>query len=571
MKILGVGCPFEHDPAAALVVDGQIVAAVEEERFSRNKHAVHELPTQAMRYCLEVGGIEASDIDVIAFPWSKVAYDRHKWAYLKRVWKTKPANAYKSVLKTADRARRRRKKLRQALESIGIERGQVEVVEVEHHLAHASSAFHLSGWDQAAILTIDGKGEFTATMVAEGNGKDITILKEIINPDSLGLFYATVTEYLGFRAHNGEYKVMGMSAYGDPSKVDVSPCITIGDASYRTHEKYVWPTRRRRYKNHRFPEELVELWGPMREGEGLSEPYIHVAAAAQKALEDAVLHLVDTELKQVLERNDGRLCLAGGCALNVRLNRKLLEHPAVRALYVQAASNDAGTALGAATWVARQRGVETPEMTHPYYGPEYSPAEIQAALEKFKIPGEELSEEACIAKAAELLSQGQVVAWFQGRMEHGPRALGNRSILGHPAFEGTSDRINGMIKFREKWRPFCPSLLAERSEEIFGTAHPSPFMNLSFTVTDAWREKIPEAVHVDGSARPQTVTRAQNPKFYALIEAFEQKTGLPVLINTSLNRRGEPMCCSPADALETFYGSGLEHMFLGNTYVSKAH
>jgi carbamoyltransferase len=490
---------------------------------------------------------------------------------MRRTWKSKPSNAYKSILKSADRAKRYRKKLRRMLEAGGIDANRVETVEVEHHLSHASSAYHLSGWDGAAIMTIDGKGEFTATMLAEGQGAEIEILREILNPDSLGLFYATLTEYLGFQANNGEFKVMGMSAYGDPGKVDVSPCVTFGDGSYRVNETYVWPVRSRRFHGKRFPPEMVALWGPMREGDGLAEPYTHIAAATQKALEDTVLHLIDAHLLPVLERHGGRLCLAGGCALNVRMNRKLLEHPAVNELYVQAASNDAGTALGAATFAARQKGIALPKMTHPYYGPEYDAAAVKAALERYKIVGDELSEEACIELAADLLAAGQVVAWHQGRMEHGPRALGNRSILGNPAHPGTADAINEKIKFRETWRPFCPSLLAERSEEIFGTPHPSPFMNLSFTVTEEWRKKIPEAVHVDGSARPQTVTREQNPKFYRLIQAFEERTGLPVLINTSLNRRGEPMCCSPDDTLACFYGSGLEHLFLGNVYVSKAN
>lgn len=568
MKILGIGSPFAHDASAALIVDGKLVAAAEEERFSRNKHAWNELAIRCTRYCLEVGGVAPGEIDVVAYPWSDVSHKKHRFAYAKRAFATMPGRAWKQFRDTE--ITKRAKRIRSTLSEVGIPKA-TPVEWIDHHLAHAASAFYVSGFPSAAILTLDGAGEFTSTLIAEGNGREITPLREILKPDSLGFFYTTMTEYLGFKRGNGEYKMMGMSAYGDPSKVDMTPVIRWTGDGFRCNDEYVWARRRLRHRPDKYySQKMVDLWGPAREGEGLSEPYIHIAAAAQKALEDIVLQLIDTQLADVLKRHEGRLCLAGGCALNVRMNRKILESPHVNQIYVQPASGDSGTPLGAALESAVRHGDAVGPMTHPYLGPEYTDEQIESALDALRIPFEKLpDDDALIAKASDLLAAGEVVSWFQGRMEFGPRALGNRSILGHPAHPGTSDEINARIKFREKWRPFCPSLLAEATEEVFGITHPSPFMNLSYMVNEDWRSKIPEAVHVDGSARPQTVTAEQNPLFHKLISAFKERTGLPVLINTSLNRRGEPMVCSPEDAIAMLYGSGLEHLFMGRYYVTK--
>jgi carbamoyltransferase len=358
-----------------------------------------------------------------------------------------------------------------------------------------------------------------------------------------------------------------MSAFGDPSKHDLSQLIQIENGSYRINEQLIWVGRSRRYRGLHFPQKLVQDWGPVREGDELSEPYIHVAAAIQKALEDVALSFVDGPLAPVLERNGGRLCIAGGCALNVRMNRKLIEHPNVSALWVQPAAHDSGTSVGAAALIASRMGDRVQPMTHPYLGPEYDDEQIGEALDRFSIPSERPAD--IIESTADLLADGHVVAWFQGRMEYGPRALGNRSILGHPGVPGMSDEINGRIKFREKWRPFCPSIKKEFGPEILGTDHDSPYMTFSFTVTPKWRERIAQAVHIDETCRPQLVTEALNPRFYKLLSKFEKRTGLPVLLNTSLNRRGEPMVCSPADAIAMFYGSGLDYLVLGDRLVRK--
>ncbi len=569
MIILGLGCAFEHDPAAALLIDGKLVAAAEEERFSRNKHAIDELPTQSIKFVLEEAGIGPEDVQVVAYPWSYEAYTEKRWDYVKRTLRSKPSHAYKALIKSRDRRKRALGKAERALRSAGIDPQKVEFVCVEHHLAHASSSYHFSGYRDAAIMSIDGKGEFVATLIAHGVDGKIEKLHEILEPDSLGLFYATVTDYLGFQHHNGEYKVMGMSAYGDATKIPVEPLLQKTADGYRVNDDLVWVKKALRHKGHRYAKELIDLWGPAREGEGLSEPYIHIAAAAQVALEDAVLAMIDTHLADILRNNGGHLCLAGGCALNVRMNRRILNHPLVQHLYVPPAAGDSGTSVGAAAWLAQQRGETIEPMVHAYYGPSYDDAAIEAALAKFRIPFVKEDDEACLERATQLLADGQIISWMQGPMEFGPRALGNRSILGNPCVPGTSDEINQRIKFREKWRPFCPSMLAEDAQAILGSAHPSRFMTLSFTMSEEWKAKIPEVVHVDGSCRPQTVSQETNPRFYELLSRFKARTGVPVLINTSLNRRGEPMVCSPEDALNMLFGSGLEHLFIGNYYITK--
>jgi len=564
MNILGIGISW-HDPSAAILVDGKVVAAVEEERFLRKKHASNEVPVNAVRYCLETAGLGPDDIDLVAFPWSLAAFKTHAWTNVRRNFRRNPSKALRYLYRGAHQFEVMDRGLKDCLRRCGFDAG-TEIEYVEHHLAHASSAYHLSGHEDAAILTVDGVGEFTTCLMAEGRGGQIRKIHEIIKPDSLGLYYSTMTDYLGFSPNDGEFKVMGMSAYGDPSKADLSFMIQKTDDGFRTSDDFVWVSKGRGYQRHRYPEELVRRLGPPRTGDALSEPYVHIAARTQRDLEEQVLHLIERWLGPVLHQHR-TLCFAGGCALNVRLNRKILAHPLVDRLWVQPAAHDAGIALGAATFAAARRGETVQPMTHAYLGPSYGDREIQAALEKLRIPSTRHDD--IEQTTAELLAQGEIVGWFQGRMEYGPRALGNRSILGHPAHPGMSDEINARIKFREKWRPFCPSILEEKASEILGHDHPSPYMTFSFEVAREWRERIPEAVHVDGTARPQIVTRELNPRFHRLLTEFEKRTGLPVLINTSLNRRGEPMICSPEDALDMFFGSGLEILVLGNHLVSK--
>lgn len=567
MIILGIG-NLHHDPAACLLVDGKLIAAAEEERFSRNKHAFGEYPLNAIRFCLDQAGLKISDVQAVAHPSSADAYERHKWNYFFRSILSRPSQALKAVLKSDSRKKNFLETPRKVLAAAGAD-PSVPLHSIEHHIAHAASAFYFSGFPDSAFITMDGSGEFTATMLGyfDRQGK-IHVLKEFIVPDSLGFFYATMTDYLGFEHDDGEYKVMGMAPYGDPSKFSVDELIRYENKKYRVNDDYIYAVRRNRYQPDKwFSKAMVDRFGPPREGDALSEPYIHIAAATQKKLEDITLKLVDDYLKDALAACGGRLSFAGGCALNVKLNQRLIAHPGVSELWVQPASSDAGLPLGAAALVAREAGDTIQPMRHAYYGPEYSAAEIEAALKKTPYS---FRREASITDAAStLLDKGNIVAWFQGRMEWGPRALGNRSILGNPTVKGTADRINEIIKFRENWRPFCPSVLEEHGLKVLDTKHDSPFMTFCFNVRDEWKSRVPEIVHVDGTARPQYVSREHNPRFHELISKFHAKTGVPLLINTSLNRRGEPMICSPEDALKMFEGSGLQYLAIGDFLVSK--
>ncbi len=574
MKVLGISCSFWHDPSAALLVDGEIVAAAEQERFSRRKHAVGETPVDAVKYCLDVAGIRPDEIDLVAYPWSIASIEQNRFKYVARALGRRPTKALKALVSARRQQRRRLDTLETVLGALGLEAsygekrpGRVEVECVEHHLAHASSAYHFSGFDESAVLTIDGMGEITTCLFGLARQGRIEKIHEIQKPDSLGLFYAAMTEYLGFESNDGEYKVMGMASYGDPSRIDLDGIVTSKGGDLRIDTDYVWSPREKRWRpNKPFGKKLVERFGPPREGDEIDEPYIHIAAAVQRRLEEATLDLIDYHLKPVLEKTR-RLCFAGGCALNVVLNRRLMAHPLISELWVQPGAGDSGLSLGAASYAAARRGERIKPQRHAYLGPRATTAEVTRELDSLRIPYELLED--APARAAELLAQGEVVAWFQGRMEWGPRALGNRSILGHPGKRGVADDINARIKYRERWRPFCPSILEEHAADVLGSSHPSPFMTHSFTVNPAWKERIPEVVHVDGTARPQVVSKETNPRYHRLISEFERRTGLPCVVNTSLNRRGEPIVMTPKDALAMFYGCGLEFLIMEDVLVTK--
>lgn len=567
MIVLGIASPFVHDPSAAILVDGRLVAAADEERFTRDKHARDKLPINAINFCLKQAGITADKIDRIAYPWSDWEYINKLPLYVGRTWRTRPSRAFKAVYQAPRTFRDKRKKLYNTLRGVGIDVKKARIDLVGHHIAHLASSYYFSGFDEAALMSLDGTGEFTTTIFARGKNGRIQKIKEFIRPDSIGRFYSTVTAYLGFAVHDGEYKVMGMAPYGDAGKIKMDHILKYNKRTYRANDDYVWVTRSRRFDKEKvFGKKMVTEWGEPREGDGLAEPHIHIAAATQKLFEDVTINLMETYLGKDLARHK-TLCFAGGCALNVSLNRKLLEHPLVERLYVQPAAHDAGTALGAAAYVANSLGDKIEPMPHAYWGPSFTNEEIKTLLNKYKI--KHTYNEDITGVAAKLLAEGKIVAWFQGAMEYGPRALGNRSILSHPSVPGIADDINARIKFREKWRPFCPSILPEYQKEITNTTHPSPYMTFSFTINPAWRDKMKEAVHVDGSARPQIVDKRSNPRYYELIQKFNALTGIPVIINTSLNRRGEPMVCSPQDAMNMFYGCGLEYLVMGDYLITK--
>ncbi len=567
MIVLGIASPFVHDPSAAILIDGKLVAAADEERFTREKHAIGRLPVNAVNYCLNAAGVKPQDIDCVAYPWSDWEYIRKVPQYVGRTWLARPSRALKAVQKTPEILRDKNRKLYDTLRSCGIDRKDLKIRFVAHHIAHAASSYYFSGLKECAIISMDGTGEFTTTFIGRAKDGRIERIKEFIRPDSIGRFYSTVTAYLGFKVHNGEYKVMGMAPYGKAEKIKMDHIMKYKNRACRVDDDYVWVTKSRRFDNDKvFGKKMVSEWGPPRKGDGLAEPYIDIAASTQKRFEDISIKIMEDYLADELKVHKS-LCFAGGCALNVSLNRKLIDHPLVDTLFVQPSAHDSGAALGAAAYAANSLGETLAPMRHAYYGPSYTNEDIKELLDKYRITHEYHNDITGIA--SKLLADGRIVAWFQGAMEYGPRALGNRSILAHPSIPGISDQINARIKFREKWRPFCPSVLDRYHEEIFNTKHPSPYMTFSFTVNPAWRDRITEAVHVDGTSRPQVVDSQTNPRFYELISKFHGLTGIPVVINTSLNRRGEPMVCSPQDALDMFYGSGLEYLAIGDYLIKK--
>jgi carbamoyltransferase len=382
-----------------------------------------------------------------------------------------------------------------------------------------------------------------------------------------------MTQFLGFEMLDGEFKVMGMAPYGDPTRYDLSKLLTLTDDGFEVNTQLANTVGMRRYKEngeaYYFSQKLINWLGPKRQGDEIDEPYIHYAASIQQLLEETSLKLIDRYLGDVI-RETGKICFAGGVALNVKLNQRILALPHVKTLFVQPAAGDAGTAVGAATYVANEQGDKVAPLKHVYLGPQYSTEDCLVACEPFEGKIKITRCDDIVAKTADILAEGNPVAWFQGRMEFGPRALGNRSILGDPSHPSIAELINVQIKFRERWRPFCPSISPEIAKDMLQTDHPSPYMTFAFTVSPEWKKRVPEVVHEDGTARAQIVDPEANPRYYALLKAVEARRGHPVLLNTSLNRRGEPMVCSPRDALNMFLGCDLQYLVLGDLLVTKS-
>lgn len=573
MIVLGLSGAVNHDASAALYIDGKLVAAAEEERFLRDKHAKGKMAYEATRYCLEQAGIRPDEIDIVAFPYAQIGLQSPaRWHYAKRHWYA-PDRALTALFSGNRRYWRNHKNVMKLLDDLGINSKRVKFVPVEHHLAHASSAYHLSGFqEKTAIIGIDGKGEYATTFFGYGENGKIHKIKEFYDPDSLGGVYGAMTEYLGFEMLDGEFKVMGMAPYGDPNRFDFSRLIHCENGEFKVNTKLVNTVGFRRYKKdgkgYFFSPELIEWLGPMREGDEKDEPYIDYAASIQALLEKCALHLIDFYLGDII-RETGKVAYAGGVALNVKLNQRIIAMPGVKELFVQPASSDAGTAIGAASYASQLAGVPVEKMEHVYLGPSYTTQQCIEACERYTQPVSwQYLNDVC-ADTAKILANGNPVAWFQGRMEFGPRALGNRSILGSPNHSGVADRINAQIKYRERWRPFCPSMLDKVAPEILQTDHPSPYMTFTFDVAENWKSRIPEVVHEDGTARAQIVTRATNARYYELIEEMEKLTGNAVVLNTSLNRRGEPMVCSPTDALNMFFGSDLQYLVMEDILITK--
>jgi len=566
--MLVLGLSNMSDAAAALVRDGHILAAAEEERFVRINH-VTALPVHAIRYCLREAGVSLADVDGIAVPWKYWVLGRRGALALSAMF-CSPTLFRVKGRRSVERLSQEWAELAflasQLRERVGP--GRHQPVYLDHHLCHAASSFLVSPFERAAILVVDGASEAHTAMLAVGEGREITVLKRIALPHSLGQFYASMTAFLGFRPDQDEYIVMGLSAYGEPRFVSLlreQVLRLLPDGSFHLNTKlFDFHLARVRI----FLPELERLLGPHRlPGEELTQRHRDVAASAQVVLEDAVLHLARHLHRLTRVEN---LCLAGGVAYNCVANSRIRRELDYREIYVQPAAGDAGSALGAALWLTNRRGglSQREVMRDVYLGPEFSEEDCRKALSRAGLAWDALSEDALCDRVATELERGRLVFWFQGRMEWGPRALGNRSLLADPRREDMRELINAKVKLREPFRPFAPSVLEERAAEYFDCPSPSPFMLFTAPVLPSAKGIIPAVVHVDGTSRIQTVGRDENPRFRKLLEAFARKTGVPILLNTSFNVN-EPIVCSPEEAIQCFLRTDVDWLVLDNLLVRR--
>ncbi len=565
--ILGINC-FKHDASASLLVDGVPVAAVEEERLSRVKHD-GAFPGGAIRHCLAATGIEAEQLDHVAFYMLPGLVFRENLTYWPRHLLTggglSGLGFWGSQLWAGAKMRSIPSMVRELL---GHELGGATFHFVEHHPAHAAAGFFASGFESTALLTLDGVGERDTGTAGTYDPDGYRILRRMRFPHSPGFFYSAVTDYLGFRPDNDEYKVMGLASYGKPTHLDLfRKLISVDpegmlkvDTGYFTYQT----GNRKRY----FGEALVRALGPARETDGeIEQHHADIAHSAQKALEEAVLQLA-RELRE--ETGETRLVISGGVGLNCVMNGRLLREAGYREMYPMPAPHDAGTSLGAAWHVDRVvLGNRRPlfEMPHLYLGPAFDEAAVEEELRGDKISFTRPDD--LPATVASLLEQGKVVGWFQGGAEFGPRALGNRSIIADPRRTEMQDLVNACVKRREEFRPFAPSVLEEKAGQWFSGCSRSPHMILVFDVPENLRDQLPAVTHVDGTARVHTVSRAANPLYHRLIGEFEKLTGVPVILNTSFNVKGEPIVTTPREAVRTFFGTGMDALAIGPFLVQK--
>ena len=593
MRILGLSALY-HDSAAALLIDGKIVAAAQEERFTRKKHD-SALPAQAIQACLDIGGLKPADLDVVAFyekPFLK--FERLLETYAAFAPRGFPS--FRRAIPVWIKEKLFQKDaLIKHLSTFDPEVNWAEkLIFSEHHLSHAASAFFPSPFDQAVVLTMDGVGEWATTSLAEGHGNTLNVHKEIHFPHSLGLLYSAFTYYTGFKVNSGEYKVMGLAPYGRPTYkqiildnlIDLKP-----DGTFRLDQSYFNYATGLTMTNDKF-DALFD--GPPRDPDSaLTQRDMDLAASVQAVTEDVVLRLARSIKEETGTQN---LCLAGGVALNCVANGRVLAENIFDRIWIQPAAGDAGGALGAALVAhhlhngqARHLTQSQDGMAGSYLGPAFSQSKIEQRLTDAGAVFETTDESRLISRAAHALSHNKAVGWFQGRMEFGPRALGARSILGNPADPAMQRTLNLKVKFRESFRPFAPAILREDVADWFDLKEDSPYMLIVAPVANdhclplsrldlerrgvdrvnAIRSDIPAVTHVDFSARIQTVHKETNPRFHALITRFKEIAGIPLLVNTSFNVRGEPIVCSPDDAFRCFMATGLDMLVIGDCILEK--
>lgn len=570
---LGLSGALGHDAAAALFVDGELVAAVEEERLVRRKHAKGCMPRESALFCIRSAKIKPRDITTVAVSYAPISFfNPGRWHYAKRYWYA-PDRSLDVLFNGNRRYRRYLSEVKQLLHELKIPWQKVRFVPVQHQLAHASSAYHMSGLtEKTAILTIDMKGEYASMFLGYGENGNIHKIKEFYDPDSLAGMYGAITDYLGFDMIDGDAKVMGMATYGDPDKYDLSSLVDFDGKHFKVNSKLIGTIGLRRYKDkykgHFFSKKLIQLLGPRRAGDLIQDPYVHYAASIQKIYEDAAVALVSYYLDDIIKQT-GKIVFAGTGALNVKLNQRLAALPGVKELFVPPSPGDSGTAIGAAAYTLSKQNVPIQGHKNAFLGPRYTTDRCVRACEKCREKPIWEMLESPAAKAAELLGDGKLVGWFQGRMEFGPRSLGNRAILGNPGQEGMVEALNKKIKFRENWRSFSPSILDTLAKEVLQSTHPADYMSMTFNVSEEWKERLPAVVYKDGTTRAHIVTKRANPRYYSLLKKFEKISGYGIVLNTSLNRPGEAMICSPEDALNLFFGSDLEYLIMQDILVTK--
>lgn len=583
MIILGINA-FHADASACVVRDGQLIAAAEEERFTRVKHWAG-CPIQAIEYCLLEAKVSLSDIDHIAVNRDPQAHliDKALYTFLKRLnW-----SVVRDRLRNAGKVHDIKAAICEA-KGIKTDALKAQLHHVEHHQAHLGSAFFVSGYEEAAVASIDGFGDFVSTMVAQGKGTNLTVLQSLLFPHSLGLFYLALTQYLGFPCYGDEYKVMGLAAYGEPEYLDAfRKMVRLKNKGrfelnldYFLHHSagvsMTWdggtPSIDRVYSD-----ELLALLGPARtKEEPVTQRHMNVAASVQAMYEEAAFHV----LNDLYDRTQLRsLCLAGGCALNSVANGKLSDRTPFERLYVPPIAGDAGGAVGAAyvVWHQTMGQRRSFVMDRADWGPEFSDQDIQAELDRQRERLTEsqweirqcAGEEQLCRDTAEMIAAGHIVGWFQGRMELGARALGQRSILADPRRHDMKDILNRRIKRRESFRPFAPSVLEEEVGQYYDKAHPSPFMTVTYQVKPDKRAVIPAPTHVDGSGRVQTVNASTQPLYARLLRAFEQRTGVPVLLNTSFNEQ-EPIVCTPREAIDCLLRTQMDALAIGSFMIRRS-